>query len=246
MLLGPVAADAATHTVASGETIASIAASEHLDPKALARNNQLEGSATTPLMPGTVLALDGSGAPPADAPLAPQNEEARAQLKAIEIASNPSASADVDMWGASASAAASAESPMKRLASHILQRTSAIAGNLTSSALHFIGTPYVFGGTSSAGFDCSGYVQHVFAMLGIHLPRTADAQYYAARPVGDVKAGDLVFFQTYLPGPSHVGIYLGAGKFVHSASHGVMVSRLSEPYWAERYLGARRVQNTTT
>jgi cell wall-associated NlpC family hydrolase len=130
---------------------------------------------------------------------------------------------------------------LRGFASHILARTTAIARSLTRDALRFLGTPYVFGGTSTSGFDCSGYVQHVFAMMGIHLPRTADAQYYAGNRIrGDMKPGDLVFFQTYEPGPSHVGIYLGDGKFVHAASEGVMVSNLSDAYWANRYLGARR------
>ena len=102
--------------------------------------------------------------------------------------------------------------------------------------------PYVFGGTSTSGFDCSGFVQHVFAMLGIGLPRTADAQYDAGKPaVGGPRAGDLVFFDTY-GGVSHVGIYLGHGNFVHaSSSHGVMVSNLSDSYWASRYVGAKRI-----
>ena len=129
-----------------------------------------------------------------------------------------------------------------KFASHILARTTAIARNLTRDALRFLGTPYVFGGTSTSGFDCSGYVQHVFAMLGISIPRTADAQYYAgSRIKGGMKPGDLVFFQTYEPGPSHVGIYLGNGKFVHASSHGVMVSSLSDSYWSARYLGAKRM-----
>jgi cell wall-associated NlpC family hydrolase len=132
-----------------------------------------------------------------------------------------------------------------RFTGGILARTSKIAQGLTRSALRFLGVPYSFGGTSSAGFDCSGFVQHVFALLGISLPRTADAQYDVGRPaVGGPRPGDLVFFDTY-GGVSHVGIYLGHGKFVHaSSSHGVTVSHLSESYWAARYVGAKRLLAT--
>lgn len=132
---------------------------------------------------------------------------------------------------------------IRSFAGGVLARTSKIATELTRSALRFLGTPYVFGGTSTSGFDCSGYTQHVFAMLGVSLPRTADAQYYAGRATrGGLRPGDLVFFQTYEPGPSHVGIYLGNGEFAHaSSSHGVMVSHLSDSYWASRYLGAKRL-----
>jgi cell wall-associated NlpC family hydrolase len=135
-------------------------------------------------------------------------------------------------------------SPLRRLANSIASRTASIAHMLTQVAMRFIGVPYVFGGTSTRGFDCSGYVQAVYAQAGIRLPRTADAQYYAARPLGgdEPKTGDLVFFQTYLPGPSHVGIYLGNGKFAQaSSSHGVTVSELSQSYWHARFLGFRRV-----
>jgi cell wall-associated NlpC family hydrolase len=131
---------------------------------------------------------------------------------------------------------------LDRFAGAVLARTSKIAQELTRSALRFLGVPYVFGGTSASGFDCSGFVQHVFAMLGIALPRTADAQYDVGhRAVGGPRPGDLVFFDTY-GGVSHVGIYLGHGKFVHaSSSHGVEVSRLAESYWAARYVGAKRL-----
>ena len=131
---------------------------------------------------------------------------------------------------------------VRGFAGGVLARTSKMANALTKSALRFLGVPYSFGGTSSSGFDCSGFVQHVFAMLGIALPRTADAQYDVGhRAVGGAHPGDLVFFDTY-GGVSHVGIYLGGGKFVHaSSSHGVMVSRLSESYWATRYVGAKRL-----
>jgi cell wall-associated NlpC family hydrolase len=109
--------------------------------------------------------------------------------------------------------------------------------------MRFLGTPYSFGGTSTRGFDCSGFVQHVFAMMGVHLPRTADAQFDVARKIaGEMRPGDLVFFQTYTAGVSHVGIYLGNDRFVHaSSSQGVTVSSLHESYWAARYLGAKRV-----
>lgn len=132
---------------------------------------------------------------------------------------------------------------IRSFAGGVLARTSKIAQQLTKSALRFIGVPYVFGGTSTSGFDCSGYVQHVFAMLGVTLPRTADAQYDAGhRIVGSMKPGDLVFFQTYAPGASHVGIYLGHNKFVSaSSSRGVSVSSLNDPYWHERYIGAKRL-----
>lgn len=130
---------------------------------------------------------------------------------------------------------------IRRFASRVLARTSQIAQRLTRSALRFLGVPYVFGGTSRAGFDCSGYVQHVFAMLGMHLPRTADAQFYAGKRVRQLRPGDLVFFQTYAPGPSHVGIYLGHDRFVSASSNGVMVSSLNDPYWANRYIGAKNL-----
>ncbi len=160
----------------------------------------------------------------------------------------PVTSPDVAEWTAQlireqhAAPSRHAEHGLGKFASRILARTNTIARALTRDALRFLGTPYVFGGTSTSGFDCSGYVQHVFAMLGVSVPRTADAQYYAGRHIrGRMRAGDLVFFQTYEPGPSHVGIYLGDGKFVHASSHGVMVSSLSNSYWASRYLGAKRM-----
>ena len=180
--------------------------------------------------------------------------QTRVELRALQTASvMPSATADLAMWS-SKTKSASAVTPSKsvlatkspdtmhRFARGIISRTSSIAMSLTRSAMRFIGTPYVFGGTSAAGFDCSGYTQHVFAMLGIRIPRLADAQFYAGRPTsGGMTTGDLVFFQTYEPGPSHVGIYLGNGRFVHSSSHGVMVSRLGDSYWRSRYLGAKRL-----
>jgi len=112
------------------------------------------------------------------------------------------------------------------------------------TAMEYIGTPYVFGGISPGGFDCSGYVRYVFAHAGVSLPRTADEQYEMGRPVseGSLRTGDLVFFSTYDYGPSHVGIYLSDGNFINaSSSRGVAIDSLYSEYWGSCYIGARRI-----
>lgn len=111
------------------------------------------------------------------------------------------------------------------------------------SCRSYMGVPYVWGGEDPSGFDCSGYIQYVFGKHGINLPRTADIQFNVGKVVkfGEEKPGDLVFFETYCPGPSHVGVYLGRDYFIHaSSSRGVTVDRLSGDFFAQRYLGAKR------
>ena len=113
------------------------------------------------------------------------------------------------------------------------------------AAFQYYGKPYKYGGqTPATGFDCSGLISYVFAEQGKKLPRTADLQYKTGKIVAvkDLQIGDLVFFTTDEPGPSHVGIFVGQNRFIHaSSSRGVMVSSLSDIYWKPRYLGARRV-----
>ena len=119
-----------------------------------------------------------------------------------------------------------------------------IARRIVSSSMDYIGVPYLFGGTTPSAFDCSGYVQYVFANAGISLPRTADVQYEVGTPVSttELVAGDLVFFSTYTYGASHVGIYIGDGNFIHaSSSRGVTIDSLSSSYYSSRYIGSRRV-----
>ena len=115
---------------------------------------------------------------------------------------------------------------------------------LLNIAMRFGGVPYVWGGETPAGFDCSGFVQYVFRQIGVNLPRTADVQYELGRKVmqSDLQPGDLVFFETYEPGASHDGIYIGDGKFIAANSGtGVAIVSLAQPYWSSRYLGARRL-----
>ena len=107
------------------------------------------------------------------------------------------------------------------------------------------GTPYRNGGSDPSGFDCSGFVQWVFSQHGTKLPREVKDQFGAGLLIDrdDVRAGDLVFFQTVTRGPSHVGIALGNGEFVHApSSRGVVrVEKYTSGYWEQRWLGARRV-----
>jgi cell wall-associated NlpC family hydrolase len=115
---------------------------------------------------------------------------------------------------------------------------------LVGTALSFRGTPYRNGGADPSGFDCSGFTQYVFAQYGMSLPREVRDQFEQGNSVKDdeLSAGDLLFFTTVAPGPTHVGIAIGGDEFVHApSSTGVVrVEHLSSSYWARRYLGARR------
>lgn len=118
------------------------------------------------------------------------------------------------------------------------------ASALIATARQYIGVPYVFGGTTPAGFDCSGFLQYVFKQNGLTIPRLADEQYKLGKSVkmSELRAGDLVFFTTYEPGASHCGIYIGDGQFMHaSSSRGIRIDRLDNTYWAPRYYGGKHI-----
>ncbi|MDT8860344.1 peptidoglycan-binding protein [Alkalihalobacillus sp. MEB130] len=118
----------------------------------------------------------------------------------------------------------------------------ALVTNLVAEAANHIGTPYLWGGTTTRGFDCSGFTQFVFNQQGISLPRTVAQQWNAGKSVSQPSVGDMVFFETYQKGPSHNGIYIGNNQFVHSGSStGVTITSMNNPYWKQRYLGAKRM-----
>lgn len=117
------------------------------------------------------------------------------------------------------------------------------AQRLMGIANQYIGVPYVFGGNDPSGFDCSGFTRYVYSAIGIDLPRMADEQYNVGYDVSRsyLQPGDLVFFTTYMPGISHVGIYIGNDQFINASSDGVSVDSLDSHYWSSRYVGAKRV-----
>jgi cell wall-associated NlpC family hydrolase len=127
------------------------------------------------------------------------------------------------------------------------------ASDMVITAMNFLGVPYKRGGNNQEdGFDCSGFTRHIFEMsLGLVLPRRADEQASAPGLLqiarDDLKPGDLVFFNTLKRTFSHVGIYIGEGKFIHSPRTGgsVRVEDMRFAYWNTRFTGARRAETPT-
>ncbi|MEO7549109.1 MAG: C40 family peptidase [Ramlibacter sp.] len=126
------------------------------------------------------------------------------------------------------------------------------ASDLVVNAMGFLGVPYRRGGNSAeTGFDCSGFVRAMYEQtIGLILPRRANEQAAATQKIEkqDLQPGDLVFFNTMRRAFSHVGIYVGGGKFIHSPKPGaeVRVEDMGGSYWQRRFDGARRVQTTAS
>ena len=130
----------------------------------------------------------------------------------------------------------------------VRQNVSNKASELVVNAMGFLGVPYKRGGsTVESGFDCSGFVRAMYEQsIGLVLPRRAEQQAAATQDIdkSELKPGDLVFFNTLKRTFSHVGIYIGEGRFIHSPKPGaeVRVENMGVDYWAKRFDGARRVK----
>lgn len=127
-----------------------------------------------------------------------------------------------------------------------------LLGNIVNTAIDEMGQPYVWGGTGngSGGFDCSGLIQYAYGRYNIALPRTSQGQAQAGvairKSIEALLPGDILVFSDHGDEPTHVALYVGDGKFIHSASHGVRLSRLSEDdtegrLWLRKWIGVRRV-----
>ncbi|MDO9165353.1 MAG: C40 family peptidase [Rhodoferax sp.] len=133
---------------------------------------------------------------------------------------------------------------------HVRHSVSEKASELVVTAIGFLGVPYRRGGnTAETGFDCSGFVRAIYQQtVGLILPRKAEQQAAATAKIdrAELQPGDLVFFNTMRRAFSHVGIYVGEGKFIHSPKPGaeVRVESMGVAYWNQRFDGARRVQGS--
>ncbi|ULT56571.1 LysM peptidoglycan-binding domain-containing protein [Neobacillus drentensis] len=175
---------------------------------------------------------------PAPAPKAEVTQQAPAP-KAEVTQPAPAAEAPQQAAAPTAQAPQQPAAPKAEATQKPAVASTSLVDGVISEAKKYIGSPYKWAGNTPAGFDCSGFTVYVFNKVGISLPRTAATQWDAATPVSSPRVGDLVFFETYKVGPSHVGIYLGDNKFISAASTGVVISDMTSSYWKTRYLGAK-------
>ena len=142
--------------------------------------------------------------------------------------------------------AACASTPASRAPASRSEVSASVGDRAAAQAATMRGRPYHFGGESvSAGFDCSGLVRYSYRQAGVDLPHSTDAQRKISQPVrlSSLRRGDLLFFDLEGKKSSHVGIYLGEGRFIHAPSTGknVRSDRLDAPYWKKHLSEARRV-----
>jgi len=230
----PLIENCSTYTVAKGDTLPKIAKKTGKKMSELRRLNKLKANK---VKPGQVLALADTAAT-CDLAAARQTRGKRLELvnsdllNEQEMSSTLAELSDID-----------ADTPVD-LAKNLEERSTGFS-TLQKSAYGFLGARYRFGGNSRYALDCSSFTQQVFREQKVNLPRTAREQFRIGNevPRGDLRRGDLVFFRTYAPFASHVGIYLGNRKMIHasSAEHRVVISSMDTPYYLSRYLGARRI-----
>jgi len=256
----PALADSVTHTVVPGDTLSGIADHYGVSVSAIEAQNHLTDASVLQLGQRVVVpvhvrhrsasmelsTLAPARAHPARTPGSPQANAALRSARIGMTRERPSVASRLvverALWTATHGGSAPPSIPGLE-PFDIAQRVLALDAHITQTALRYLGVPYMWGGTSFSGVDCSGFVQTVFAKNGIELPRMADEQFAIGKRIGTsfLMPGDLVFFETYTYGASHVGIYLGHGRFIHASLRGVVIDTLGMTYYASRYIGARRL-----
>lgn len=221
MLMSAIMYAATSHTVKHGETLMDIAAMYDTTPLELSVANNIDF--TSELKPGQKLVI--------------------VKLSDEEILNGITSEKSAKKKTAKAKPAAKKSSKTNKSA-----KPAKSSGNGNQSMVNFAmglkNTPYVSGGTSRGGFDCSGFTYYVYKHFGKTIPRTSAGQFRGGKAVSkdNLRKGDIVCFHTHRSGCSHVGIYIGNGKFIHASTPktGVIVSELNGVYYGPRYLGARR------
>lgn len=207
------------YVASEGDTLQSIASRFNKSVEELLMNNELEEN--TPIMPGQKIYLTSE---PIDADVA--------VVAALEKVTAEQKIQDAKMYSKS---------------EDLLELS--IQDRLILFAKKMLHIPYQFGGNGIWGIDCSGFVKKVYEIAGITLPRSARQQFGLGQKVDKdaLDIGDLVFFRTYASFPSHVGIYIGNNLFIHASprSKKVVIDSLDTPYFVKRYIGARRLIETS-
>ncbi len=250
----PAGSLTAVYYVRSGDTLSALARRHGTTSERLAAMNGVSAGAILSIgqrlrVPAPSAPAGPAAAPPAAAPAAPPAPlSAAAPSVSTPPAEAPAASApEVQQPAPPATAeitAPAAPAGARPRAATLPSRGPKWSSTIVALSTRFLGVRYRWGGTSPEAFDCSGLLYYVFALTGVSLPRTTFDMFEAGTPVppDQVRAGDIVFFQTLEPGPSHAGIYLGDGRFIHSSSGfgRVTITPMNHRYYAPRYLGARR------
>ncbi len=258
-----------TYTVRPGDTLSAIALRFHTSWVTLAQLNHLANPNW--LAVGQVLQVTGTAqtanVAPALQPASPSTYRVQAgdtlsmiaarfsmtwqSLAQLNHLSNPNLleiGQLLEVRGTPASASGGASSSVSL---PVQSSPTSFGQALVDTAKAYLGAPYLWGGTTPQGFDCSGFTQFVFAKNGVNIPRTTWAQFAFAKPIAKsaLVPGDLVFFNTYASGASHVGIYVGSAggyrqAFIDAPAPGqtVMIQNLNNVYWVNHYYGAGVIQ----
>ncbi|ANU24500.1 LysM peptidoglycan-binding domain-containing protein [Planococcus donghaensis] len=254
-----------TYTVKSGDTLSRIARLHSTSVSSIQQLNKLSGSN---IFPGQKLTVSGKVVVttptttvkvPAAAPTVSSTSTYRVvsgdTLTNIAKRHNTSVSQLMSLNGLKSSSirigqvlkvdGKSASSSLVTVSNPLVTPpvNSGAISTLVTSASSFLGTPYKWGGSAPGGFDCSGYIYYVYNQAGFSVPRTNTTGFYAlSSPVSSPEVGDLVFFKdTYRPGISHMGIFIGNNSFIHAGGDRVQITSLNDKYWGSKFDSYKRL-----